>query len=198
MKLLYGVQINDKWSRCLQAVGIVNIMRWVPSKNWNSSICCPKWDTAPSKTSFSWFKANIKVTFCALTYLLFLLFHVWSLSGHLQPPPTPPPPPKKNEWINKYPPHLNALLRGCFFFHDISVLYFNATTCHSNCYVKWSFRYNDMKSNLAKVVTDFARRSSCPNFFHFFQYLSNFEFHWQISTWVFGLPMDMIKFPRNR
>ena len=122
--------------------------------NWNSSMCCQKWDAAPSKTSFCWLTATIKVTFCALTYSLFLLFHVWSLSGHLQPPPTPPPQKKNNEWINKYPPHLNALLRGCFFFHDISLLYFNATTCHRNCYVKWSFRCNGMKSNLPKVVTD--------------------------------------------
>ena len=68
--------------------------------------------------------------------------------------PHPPPQKKNNEWINKYPPHLNALLRGCFFFHDISLLYFNATTCHRNCYVKWSFRCNGMKSNLPKVVTD--------------------------------------------
>ena len=86
---------------------------------------------------------------------LFTVFTVSCLVSLRAFATSPHPPLKKNnEWINKYPPHLNALLRGCFFFHDISLLYFNATTCHRNCYVKWSFRCNGMKSNLPKVVTD--------------------------------------------
>lgn len=143
--------------------------------------------------TYSYYKSYF---LCPNLFTVFTVSCLVSLRAFATSPHPPPLQKKNNEWINKYPPHLNALLRGCFFLHDISLLYFNATTCHSNCYVKWSF--NGMKSNLPKVVTDFARRSSCPNFFHFFQYLSNFEFHWQISTWVFGLPMDMLKFPRNR
>ena len=101
--------------------------------------------------TYSYYKSYF---LCPNLFTVFTVSCLVSLRAFATSPHPPPPKKKNNEWINKYPPHLNALLRGCFFFHDISLLYFNATTCHRNCYVKWSFRCNGMKSNLPKVVTD--------------------------------------------
>ena len=59
------ISLLNKVIKCGWYWKIVQIMPWVPGKNWSSNRWCSKWVTVPSKTSFSWFTAIIKITFCA-------------------------------------------------------------------------------------------------------------------------------------
>ena len=62
---------------------IVKIMLLVHGNDWSSSMCCSKWVTVSSKTSYFWCTATIKITFCAWSHKAFAT----PIPPHILPPP---------------------------------------------------------------------------------------------------------------